>query len=332
MDAAAFPTSVGVNPSATIAAVAEFKIERFIREWRRKHKYDASQGSQTGTALEWRARDHEKAQEWFDRYGRSALDPLNHGVLGISGTSGTEQRSPVIGLRFEEHMTGWACDVDVQDATNWSDLDGFPPRIFKFVQAENTGIADGPTIDVDLCVIVDDLARLISTAPGIEPASIRVKGRVKRREMSGAEETFTLTSESFIQMFLRPRQESVPTRFFRYHLEFMDGNSPVVINALKVLRDSAGFDAWHDTATSYFEMHAPALPRLQRGILRVSFERFLREQLRSMNVTGTNDPSRRSWALAAFYKYFGGELLEVYASRIDTLTQLLGNLLTEIHV
>ena len=30
MDAAAFPTSVGVNPSATIAAVAEFKIERFI--------------------------------------------------------------------------------------------------------------------------------------------------------------------------------------------------------------------------------------------------------------------------------------------------------------
>ena len=32
MDAAAFPTSVGVNPSATIAAIAEYKIERFIRK------------------------------------------------------------------------------------------------------------------------------------------------------------------------------------------------------------------------------------------------------------------------------------------------------------
>ena len=32
MDAAAFPTSVGVNPSATIAAIAEYKVEQFIRK------------------------------------------------------------------------------------------------------------------------------------------------------------------------------------------------------------------------------------------------------------------------------------------------------------
>ena len=32
MDAAAFPTAVGVNPSATIVAVAEYKIERFIKK------------------------------------------------------------------------------------------------------------------------------------------------------------------------------------------------------------------------------------------------------------------------------------------------------------
>ena len=36
MDAAAFPTSVGVNPSATIAAVAEYKIEQFIRGERKR--------------------------------------------------------------------------------------------------------------------------------------------------------------------------------------------------------------------------------------------------------------------------------------------------------
>jgi hypothetical protein len=51
-----------------------------------------------------------------------------------------------------------------------------------------------------------------------------------------------------------------------------------------------------------------------------------------MTVTGTRDASRRSWALAAFYKYFGGQLMDVYASRTEALTKLLGSLLKEIHV
>ena len=65
MDAAAFPTSVGVNPSATVAAIAEYKIERFIRKY--------GESSQAA----WRARDHEQAEQWITTHTRDALDPLN---------------------------------------------------------------------------------------------------------------------------------------------------------------------------------------------------------------------------------------------------------------
>ena len=48
MDGAAFPRAVGVNPSATIAAVAEFKIERFIRQKMGEHNgARLSRGAQT---------------------------------------------------------------------------------------------------------------------------------------------------------------------------------------------------------------------------------------------------------------------------------------------
>jgi choline dehydrogenase-like flavoprotein len=337
MDAAAFPTSVGVNPSATIAAVAEFKIERFIRQRQAPQRKDREAGetghaeaSGTGHAEEWRAADYEAAQKWCEGQDRALLDPLNHAAVGAS----PEPPTRLIGLRFKEHMTGFVSDARADDATDWTDPDNFPERIPKFLEAENNGIAAAATLDVALCAIVEDLARLISPAPGLKPANVTVKGRIELAAPSWGRERFVLGPQSFVQLFLRPRVETVPTRFFRYHLEFMDGQSLRVMDALKVLRDSPGFDAWQDSSTLYFEIYDPHDPkaRRKRGIVRVSLERFLREQLRSMTVTGTRDAARRSWALAAFYKYFGGQLMDVYASRTEALTRLLGSLLKEIHV
>lgn len=84
MDAAAFPTSVGVNPSATILAIAEFKVEQWIRRQQ----------------PEWRARHYADAQQWAaDR--REMLDPWR----------AREAESPApcsqpIGISFDEVMTG----------------------------------------------------------------------------------------------------------------------------------------------------------------------------------------------------------------------------------
>ncbi len=104
-----------------------------------------------------------------------------------------------------------------------------------------------------------------------------------------------------------------------------------------MLQDAPGFDSWHDTSTVYYEA-GPAQdgeePRVvdERGILRVPLDWFLRNQLPSMDVIGTDDPARKSWALLAFYKYFAGQLTDIYMQRADALKDALFKLVTEIHV
>jgi choline dehydrogenase-like flavoprotein len=87
MDAAAFPTPVGVNPSATIAAVAEYKVERFIRERLRKKA--------------WTAPEMTRANTWAGRR-RAQLDPI-----GSGGRPSAPPYSKPVGIEFKEAMTGF---------------------------------------------------------------------------------------------------------------------------------------------------------------------------------------------------------------------------------
>ena len=109
----------------------------------------------------------------------------------------------------------------------------------------------------------------------------------------------------------------------------IDGTN-YTLDGLKVLRDAPGFDSWHDTSTVYFEISSAA-DRL-RGVLRVSVEAFVQQQLPSMTITGTDDPARQSWALVAFYKYFARELASIYMKRADMLADAFLKLVTGIHV
>jgi len=88
MDAAAFPKSVGVNPSATILAVAEYKVEQFIRRSLKNP--------------EWRAHHFEDARSWMKESGRrDELDPLKS-----RHPRGKPPESKPIGIHFKETMTG----------------------------------------------------------------------------------------------------------------------------------------------------------------------------------------------------------------------------------
>ena len=88
MDAAAFPSAVGVNPSATIAAIAERKVEHFIR----KKKPD------------WRAPQWKDAEAWARDQGVK-LDPLAQ-VTARAVKSPAPEKFGVIGLRFKERVDG----------------------------------------------------------------------------------------------------------------------------------------------------------------------------------------------------------------------------------
>jgi cholesterol oxidase len=94
MDAAAFPGPVGANPSATIAAIAEYKVARFL---------EGPQGNHPRADHLRRLRA--RATAWVEEQGRARLDPLG-------GPAGARQSAapahPPVGLEFEETMVGSA--------------------------------------------------------------------------------------------------------------------------------------------------------------------------------------------------------------------------------
>ena len=318
MDAAAFPTSVGVNPSATIAAVAEFKVEQFIRAKRDR---------------EWTARDKAHAKAWVDRQGRADIDPLNQREMPDSDLP----KLDVLTLSFKESVRGFFDEV-AGPGSPFDDLGTFPDHLPAFTDAEEAGIAKNWRIEARLTAKASDLARLIASDPMVSPMKMKLWGVIALCEEE--EKPRPVRAKGFLQLFVKPPQGATPpVRFFRYVLQFAEDDRPFTLRGHKVLRDSPGFDIWSDTSTVYFEIQADDretagvhTPTVRRGILRISIEDFLQGQLRSIKIEGTVDTARKSWALAAFYRYFVGELATVYMKRADALKDVFMKALTGIHV
>ena len=315
MDAAAFPTSVGVNPSATIAAIAEWKVEQFIQAW----KDDKS----------WQARDRQAATRWVDAQGRSELDPLNHRTHAAS----SEPKLGVLGLTFEEVMRGSVSPADEQ-RVDFADLEHFPDHLEQFTRAENEGLERGRAIKAQLTATVDDLERLILQERATAPVTIGLKGTLTLPDYPP---DYEVQDGSTLELFVpSPAAVSSRLRFFRYRLLLKarlqaESRGDMQLDGLKVLSNAPGFDLWNDTSMLYVSVSRGGRPWL-RGVMRVSLEEFINNQLRSMKITGTSDPARQSWALVAFYRFFLGELAGVYVKRADLLRDLLVKALTEIHV
>jgi choline dehydrogenase-like flavoprotein len=311
MDAAAFPTSVGVNPSATIAAVAEYKIQQFIRE-KKKDPH-------------WETPDKEKARGWVDEQGRSTIDPLNH----LPAPTSPEPKGRPIDLEFKEQMNGFLAGV-TEPPSRWNDLDSFVASgaLAPFREAETQGIVENNEVTVTLTAGTPDLARLVSPATTIERPKFFLTGTIS---FSGGA-ACQVEKGSYLQVFLPPKQSGIVARFFRYHILYQRDRKAHVMDGVKVLQASPGFDLWHDTATLYVEDRTDT--QLARGILRVPVDVFLKTQLPSIKVTEatTQDAARQSWAIAAFGKYFARELWEVYKGRAAHAVDMLVKLITDVHV
>jgi choline dehydrogenase-like flavoprotein len=312
MDAAAFPTSVGVNPSATIAAVAEFKVEQFIRSFR----HDPG----------WVTVDKVRGARWIAAR-RTELDPLNP-----APDLNLEPEIQVLGLTFQEKMTGFYAGAG-GPVFNWDDLSTFPKNTEDFTTifegAEDTGIANGDTIDAHLNATIVDLSEFLALAAAGQPGPIGITHNERLRLSTIGE--FSIDAGHLRLFVAPPARRTPPVLFMRYKLGLLDrGQKKYSLNGLKVLHDQPGFDVWHDTSTVYFEVSDGA--RWWRGIMRVPAQDFLETQLPSMTVTGTTDPARMSWALTSFYRYFAGELSQVYIRRQRDLWKFLGKVLTATSV
>ncbi len=320
MDAAAFPVSVGVNPSATITAIAEWKIEQFLvatADDDRHAKALKRQGDARRAA----------AAAWVDDGGRSHIDPLNH--MKAPRPDRRLDRFKALGLKFREYSSGHL-DTLVGPLTDFTTVETLPKDLTPFTDAERAGLRSGCDVTLTLLACTDDLRRLISQTSAAAPHSLQVRGFVTLREQ-GASRTLRVKRGSVLQMFCSPAAPTrPPIKWFRYALQFGAGRDAGQLFGAKVLRTHKDLDLWIDTSTIY--LYLSAAGRSYRGVARVSISDFLQRQLPSMDVTNTNDQARRSWALAAFYKYFVGELAEVYMKRPEAVREFFTKLLTDIHV
>jgi choline dehydrogenase-like flavoprotein len=128
MDAAAFPTSIGVNPAATITAVAERNMAQLLGD-PREHKQ---------AAAEWWAK-----QAWTGRED-VAIEPRRNG-------GGVQTVNRPIGIAFDETMSGfhWASPVPAPDSDS------------AYRAAEVEGRRYGSKLRIKLAATIDDVAGFI---------------------------------------------------------------------------------------------------------------------------------------------------------------------------
>lgn len=364
MDAAAFPTSVGVNPSATIAAVAEYKIENFIRKNIEGHE-------------DWEADLEGKVDTWLaevpyddGRTHAAMLDPLPDRPNVKPGSAPV---SKAVGLRFSETMDGfhdgylgeqgeasglWGLeDLDFTRKDIVTNKAWQPEKLAEdCTKASSSGIGEQSSIEVCLSVTVRDLMCFlesyaqVSNEYGnrnknhygddsiIRQSQIPVSGSLHiQRFLSKKLKKYTVKDGSYLWLFPNAtRGQEVNRSMMRYRLLFdapgPGGTEEYVLNGVKILDDSIGFDLWEDTATLFFEIQrSSGGPKLLSGVLRLHADQFLLGQVQSMEATGTSDPARQSWALAAFGRFFSGHLAKLYVPEMDQFQNVLKNILSRTH-
>lgn len=301
LDASVFPRAIGVNPSATILALAERNIEHFIGhrapERRRKPGWRAPELAQ--------AKKEAPAEPLFD-----ALNRLP------SGGSPAPQTAPV-GITFDERLEGYF-DREPPGINDKSFATGLPMQ--ACIDAEQSGLGIGQTqrIVLELKCQSPDLEAFLSSRDHTLGVTGKATVGLSEHDVTGS---------------LNVLVEGGPgRRYLEYRLAFGDDT----LMGRKVVQDDPGLDLLSDLTTTFFHLRTRDGSHL--GVLRVHLSDFLRIQLPSIEITGgapddaDQDLSPRAkrlrederlmsvaWHLSRFGRFFFGALFQVYGSRLVDL-------------
>ena len=331
-DGSLLPTSVGVNPSSTIAAIAERNVERFVR-----HVWYVEHGRSPDGRLPcaWQA-DIDAAKAWNAEQLGLGVDlepPVNRQAITL--------HHKAIGFSFTEAMSGHMAPVG-------GDLDNsrLPPPgttrvpLAPFLVAERAGRGDENTpplgqVSFTLAASVTDLGTFLD-----DPShTIAIPGTINIAAAllgaSGADVEVPVTDGT-----LNLLVADVPgRRLMLYHLPFTYAGHAWTLVGHKEIQDDPGFDAWLDAATLYTELwrdgvkvedfvgargdQRPQRARA-RGILRLGIRDFLDNQVTGLHAVGTKEPARTIWTLGSFAVFFFGSMQGTYAPEIDRFLSLFG--------
>src|SRR5262245_28561070 len=288
LDAAAFPGSVGANPSATILALAERNIEHFIRQ-------------RLGIS-NWTAPENGKAAEFWEQWGPMLENPARRTFIRPPEVWSRPPVAEPIGITFTEAMYG-----------HHSQREGPPKQASDYDAADIKGREKRQRFEVKLTATARDAAELAADR--------------KRHRMSicgslvltwpdeGMPHPVEVPVAGHLDLFTGHRR-----MVYRLRGCLPGSGRPVALSGCKWLRDGPGPDAIRDTTTLYTRLCVGTSTTY--GVMHVALDELLRHQLPSFEVTGTDDPARVAWALGAFAAFFFGDLQKVYLPGLDKMIDL----------
>jgi hypothetical protein len=321
LDGSVFPKSVGVNPSATIAAVAERCISVFIAThapWDRNSPGYREYRAQRDRARRWK----EASKSW-------AVEPKHIEDVPI--------RTPPLALEFDERMQGFyqpgehdlSRDPLVRDAQHrLLETQGRPA--FSLGVKLTARVANLPSFFEDLNHELEIQGTLRGRLPhesveGDYHVSGTLRLMVQRYKPYGLSETDydrrrAQRRLSDAHRYRTRTGKPDPTRFLHYRLE-VEGQG-ITIDGIKRIRDDPGIDAWRDTASLFVTLYDAAGTVLGAGTIHVDVPGFLYGQLPSLRAgyvrdgkfVHTTDATQAAWAIAKFGGFFFGSLQRIYAA------------------
>lgn len=322
LDGAAMPSSLGANPSATIAAVAERNVRRALQD-------KASPiHSEVPVPLDPPLPGGPSLDEIRKQLGQTpaVLDP----IAGIAEPA-PEPASCALGLKFQEVMEGFY-DTDHQAnqpiraelLATIDDLNAFLVNPRRPVTI--TGMAWLTPARVEYGVQGTlDLLRRVETSRALE--ALLAEGREHVEKLAalrtrGLPIDAAFAAEEALAGFV-DRFESQPRRFeMSYHLELRPraGGAPLRLEGVKRIYGGPGLAPWTETTTLGIELFRDEEREpFGSGTMHVHLADLLTKQLPSFKVTGTEDDVRIAWAFSRFFRFFFGTLRQVYLPRLKML-------------
>ena len=291
LDAAAFPEPIGVNPSASILAIAERAMERHVETIRT---------TLLGEPLEWRAPNFDEAAQFArdqaDRWhgGAATMEPLDRVQRPDGGSP--EPYTPPMSLEFDERMRGYFAPTELIDDLDYEVAERRGRRIGRVASLELSAHAK----IADLEVFLDSEGHLVE-----------VSGKVRF-----AEQTFEVDgSKSTMRLMTFPADPDEVGRRLEYHVEFGTASQRYVLEGTKYVVDDPGFDSYEDLTTLFCKLTCTTDGVTWAGIIRVGLTDFLTLQLPSFVIergSSDIDLSERTRALARFARFFFGGVFDVY--------------------
>ena len=372
MDGSNFPTPVGVNPTATILAMAEYKIERILNVVilsSDKPRYKAEEFNSN------------LFNQWVIK-NQSLLDPLGNFSFNRKTKDSLKDDQDFLNsglkLSFKERMDGV---VESFSNPTWSHR----RDLSEVLATERHRLNDNRTISATLTISTLDIRRFLDQydEANIVP-SLDVSGYIQESSIldknDGIERVINCGS---VQLFLKsssnligcnpPILEDPVDAMFVYYIFYNDYNN--VLYGEKHLQNNGGLDYWIDTTTLFLRLgslrdeysnqksqlkqqwqdlltdekdgidHTDTKFSLlkqyyqndQCGIIRLSADEFFSRQVTSIDVQAAYpgvdaDEDERAIAVAAFLKFFTVNSMDIYRAGTMDINAMVKKVFSNVNV